>query len=307
MEPNLVKITVLQYKVKRYDRQYNLDKTIELLEEAVKEKPHFILIPNYFLQTGLETLPGETTRLLADIAKRHDTYIIGGIAEKTDEDKGYNSTFLITPKGEVKVLQSKIHMIEMEKKRLKGASRFFAEKTEHAVIGAVMCGDIFYPEVARSVALLGAEIIFVPSIMGGLTLNGLDLLSKARAVENQCYVVNANAIPFEISEERPDFLWGRSGFYAPFLDGITIKKMGAEEGLLSVVLDMDELREMKQTSKIDADTHEGLADIRGTNMFFSRRPEDYSIITDKEVQKKWDDGNIKTVHKHGKHYCEIRL
>jgi predicted amidohydrolase len=308
MDFGLIKVSALQYKVKRHDKDFNLKRTLEMVKLASEESPHFVLLPNYFMQTGLETIPGELTGLLSDLAKDNDMYVIGGVAEDTGKEKGYNSTFLINPVGQVKRLQSKVHMIEMEKKKLQGSSEFNVERTKYATVGSVMCGDIFYPEVSRCVALLGAEIIFVPSIMGGLTLNALDFLCRARAIENQCYVINANAIPFEISEEKPNLQWGGSGFYSPFLDGICIKRADNREGVLSVMLDMEDLAELRDTKGVTGSTHGDLASIRGSNLFFSRRPEDYGLITDRDIQKRWDNnGRDKALHKPGKHYCEIKF
>lgn len=277
-EPALIKISVIQARMKRFDKDYNVNRVLEMVnEELTVEKSHFICIPNYFFQTGLEMVPGKSTRALAELAVRHDAFIVGGLAEDIGEEKGVNSCFVIFPDGTIKSVQQKVHMISMEKKKLEGGKKIETLDTPLARIGCVICNDVFYPETARSLSLQGAEIIFIPSFIGGTGVRGLEAVARARAVENQVFVVNANGIPLEVSERHPELEMGGSGIYSPFLGNIDLARAGRGEEVIRAIIDLDELREVKKAKELDANNLEELAAGKSFNMLTSRRPDVYNI------------------------------
>lgn len=277
-EPDLIKVSVIQASLRRYDKEQNVERCARMIEEeAAAHSPHLICIPNYFFQRGLEEIPGPSTLALSSIAIRRDVYIIGGMGESSSDGKGYNSGFLISPDGNVRLLQRKIHMISMEKEKLNGGSIITPLDTPLGRLGCVLCNDIFYPEAARTLALQGAEIIVSPSIIGGIGTRGLEIAAKARAIENQVFVVSANGIPYEAAREHPELEMGKSGIYSPFLDKVDLALAGEEEGAIRAILDMEELRELKATLELSAKNHGQLAMGKGFNMLKSRRPEVYGL------------------------------
>lgn len=208
-------------------------------------------------------------------------YIAGGSARLSKEGIGYNSGFLICPDGQIAAVQDKIHLIAMEKRRLTGGDRIALWDTPLARIGFVLCNDIFYPETARCIALQGAEIIFAPSIIGGTGVLGLETAARARAIENQVYLVNANGIPLEAKKQYPNLPMGRSGIYSPFLEKIDMVRAGTEESTIRCLLDMEDLEELKNANELSASDHMELAEGKSFNMLAGRRPELYSAIVDK--------------------------
>lgn len=280
-EPSVLKVSVIQVKLKRYDKTYNLDRCLHYTEmEAKAEKSHIICLPNYFFQTGTEMLPGPATIALADIAVKYDVFIVGGMAESADDGKSYNTGFIIYPHGKIKRVQRKTHMIPMESRKLSAGSGYSVIDTGIAKIGFVMCNDIFYPEAARCVALQGAEIIFAPSMIGGTGVFGLKAAAMARAIENQVYFVNSNGIPLEVSEENPSLEMGWSGIYSPFLDNIVLAGAGNQEEIIRALIDLDELRDLKSSEGQNAGTLRELAEGKAFNMLASRKPELYGRIVE---------------------------
>ena len=276
--PPKLKVSVIQLKLKRYDREYNLTTALNAIEKEGKTEtkskiPHIICIPNYFLQTGMEKIPGPVTEALGKIAAGYGVWIIGGTAEDTGEEKGYNSGFLISPDGSVRVIQRKIQMISMEKFKLKGGDKIETFEIEGITMGCVMCNDIFYPEVSRILALKGAEVIFIPSMIGGKGVRGMTAVARARAIENQVYVVNANGIPYEVAEMRPQFIMGGSGIYSLFLENTDLASAGKEDVVIRAELDLKSLREVKNTSELDAFDLCQLSEGKSFNMLKSRRTE----------------------------------
>lgn len=280
-EPGLVKVSAVQSSLKRFDREYNIRRNLEMIEkEAQSERPHVICVPNYFFQTGMEPVPGPATERMAALSEEYDLYIVGGAAEYSAGEKGYNTGFITFPDGSTHVFQRKIHMIPMESRKLQGGCAYSVLDLPIARVGCVLCNDIFYPEVARCIALDGAEIIFVPSVIGGIGVRGLEVAARARAVENQVFLVNANGIPREASLEHHDLEMGYSGIYGPFLEKIDLVRAGREETVIRAVLDLDELRELKETVELDAMDHSQLARGKSFNMLANRRPEAYNRLVD---------------------------
>jgi predicted amidohydrolase len=279
-EPAIFRVSVIQPALRRYDREYNIERNLEMIrQEGETHRPHAICIPNYFFQTGLEGIPGPATERLALLARQLDTCIIGGMGEEAPGGGGFNAGFIIFPGGEIRLFQRKLHLITMEKARLQGGCGLTVMDSPLGRLGCVLCNDVFYPETARCLALQGAEIIFVPSVIGGTGIRGLEAVARARAVENQVYVVNANGIPLEAAGQNPGLEMGRSGIYSPFLEKIDLARAGTGEEAIRALLDMDELREVKRTIGLDARDASGLARGKSFNMLVDRRPSQYGEIT----------------------------
>ncbi|MCE1247337.1 MAG: carbon-nitrogen hydrolase family protein [Firmicutes bacterium] len=280
-EPSVFKVSAIQPKLKRYDREFNINRCVELISrEAEREKSHFICIPNYFFQTGTETLPGPATLKLAQLAEKFEMFIIGGMAESNADGKAYNTGFIILPDGEIRNFQRKTHMIPMESRKLSGGDGYFVIDAGLAKVGCVMCNDVFYPEAARCVALQGAEIIFSPSMIGGTGVFAMKTAAMARAVENQVYFINANGIPLEVAEDYPGLEMGWSGIYSPFPENIVLASAGSGEEVIRAYIDLDELRELKKSTGQSACNLSELAEGKAFNMLASRRPELYGRITE---------------------------
>lgn len=275
-----IRATAIQIKLKRYDRDYNLRTALEYIKKAADDGeddgvPHVLCIPNYFLQTGTERIPGPATEAIALLCRKYGVYVIGGTAEDTGNNKGFNSAFLVSPDGSVKVIQRKLHMITMEKVKLTCGDKIELFEIAGIRMGCVMCNDIFYPEVARRLAVSGAEVLFIPAMIGGRGVKGMTAVARARAIENQVYVVNANGIPCEVAEMRPNFIMGGSAVYSPFLENTDLAGAGSEETTITSLLNLDRLREVKRTSELDAFDLCQLSEGKSFNMLQSRRPDIY--------------------------------
>ncbi|MFP4498135.1 MAG: carbon-nitrogen hydrolase family protein [Vulcanimicrobiota bacterium] len=278
---NLIKVSVIQSRIKGYDKEHNINRHLKLIHRAVKEYySDFVLLPNYAFQDEIEKLPGKTTAKLEKIARELEIHIIGGMKEIDERDKVFNSAFVITPAGKTQLLQRKIHIPYAEKKIIKAALEIKAYETPLAKTGCVIGNDIFYPEVARCLALVDVEIIFFPSFMvGNNGITAMESLARARAIENQVFVVNANGIPYETARVNPDIEVGKSGIYSPFLNKVDMIRGSTGEEIINYSLDLNELRKIKKNIKMTSLDHHQLAHEKEFNMLATRRPEVYSYIT----------------------------
>ncbi len=276
----ILKACAIQPRLRRRDREHNLARVLELTERALREfRPHLVVLPNYIFQTGRDTVPGPALNPLARLAVAHDCHMVGGVARITSPERGENSAFFITPQGEVSSWQSKLHLLSSEQRRLDPGLPGELRPILFAQTGCVLCNDIFYPEVARGLALEGAEVILVPSAVAGLGVKALEIICPARALENQVFIINANMIPEEASREHPALPFGASGIYSPFSDEMILARAGGEETVITALLDLESRDEMMATSESMAAEHGDRAQIRGFNMLSGRRPQLYGTIT----------------------------
>lgn len=193
MPRNVKLATVLHRPQNSKSTQDNLNQFIGLVEEAGKQDADIICLPEAMTLVGTkhnylsaaEPIPGPSTRFLGDAAKKHNMYIVAGILEK-ENDVVYNTAVLINRQGE---LAGKYRKVSLPREEIDGGITPGEEipvfNTDFGRIGIMICWDVQFPEVARTLALKGAEVILVPIWGGNLTL------TKARAIENQVYLVTS--------------------------------------------------------------------------------------------------------------------
>jgi len=203
-----MKVAVIQLN-SRQDKQENLLKIEQFIREAAKFGAELVALPencNFLGEDKIlhaEVIPsGETTTQLSALAKELKVYIhAGSITESFTKDKSYNTSFVINPEGEVISTYRKIHLFDIE---ISGVSSYKESDTIQAgnkaelvelpfgQAGMSICYDLRFPELYRNYALAGAKILFVPAAFTRYTgMLHWEPLLRARAIENQCYVIAA--------------------------------------------------------------------------------------------------------------------
>jgi predicted amidohydrolase len=142
---------------------------------------------------------GPLERLLTRLAAELGVWIVGGTVAERDEDHIYDTAPLIAPDGEVVARYRKIHLFDVE---LPGQPPFRESATfrpghelvtheiPHARLGLAVCYDLRFPELFRGLMMLGAEVVVVPAQFQHVTGQAhWHVLLRARAIENQCFVV----------------------------------------------------------------------------------------------------------------------
>ncbi len=200
----MVKLSAVQFTPGWGDKQHNLNQIEKLLSDIEAD---IIVLPElcttgYSFLTRQEALEasedagGESPALFKRLAIERKAMIIAGFAER-EGDKVYNSALAALPDGSIRVYR-KTHLFFREKLCFdSGNSGFFV--IDHPFIdcraGIMICNDWRYPEAARSLALLGADVIACPSNLVS-TLWGIAM--PARALENKVYVAVANRCGAEV-------------------------------------------------------------------------------------------------------------
>ncbi len=132
-----------------------------------------------------ESIPGPTTERLAQVAREKNSYIVAGIYER-DGAAIYNTAVLIDRTGRFIGKYRKVYLPREEiEGGLTPGNDYPVFRTDFGKVGMMICWDLQYADPARALALRGAEMILMP-IWGGN-----ETLAKARAIENQVFLVSS--------------------------------------------------------------------------------------------------------------------
>jgi predicted amidohydrolase len=137
-----------------------------------------------------EPVGGPTTQFFREIAQNTGAVVCGGFAEE-ESGEFYNSAMLVSPEGVLGVYR-KIHLFNREKEWFSSGDRApFVIDAGGLRIGMMICFDWFFPEIARTLALKGAQVIAHPS---NLVMPYCQQAMPTRCLENRVFAVTANRI-----------------------------------------------------------------------------------------------------------------
>jgi len=194
----MINISLVQFTPVMGDPRHNLDQISNLLKGTTSD---IIVLPE-LCTTGYsfispqeafnaaEGFDGESISFFKTLANERAALVVAGFAERSG-DKVYNSAIIAMPGGKGMVYR-KSHLFYREKLCFsEGNSGFFVIKhpLKDCKVGVMICNDWRYPEAARSLALLGADIIACPS---NLVSNIWGAVMPARAIENKVFLAVAN-------------------------------------------------------------------------------------------------------------------
>jgi len=243
-----MKVGVLQFCPVFGEVDRNLDRVETLLGA---EEADLVVLPELF-NTGYQFLSrdevaslgeeipnGPTTRRLIDIARRRQLFLVGGLVEKTPSGC-YNSAVLVGPEGYIGHYR-KIHLFLKEKELFlpgdQEPSVFEVTygKSEGSSLsvrlGLMICFDWAFPEVARILALKGADVLCHPA---NLVLPYCQGAMITRALENRVFAITANRIGSEQrGEEEQLSFTGQSQVVGP--DGTLFFRLSRDAEVLKLV------------------------------------------------------------------------
>lgn len=200
------KITVscIQMDVVTGDIDHNLEKALKLFQLAKSHHPDFIVFPEMFL-TGFaypdlhkiaRIYRKEFERFFTQISEESGAYVIGGSIPEDDDHKTYNTCLIYNPYGKIIGQYRKMNLFSLteEDKNFFPGHKEHVFETNFGKIGVAICYDLRFPEIFRKMALEGAKIIFVPAQFPHPRRDHWVTLLKARAIENQVFIVGCNRV-----------------------------------------------------------------------------------------------------------------
>ncbi|WP_152656990.1 carbon-nitrogen family hydrolase [Oceanobacillus sp. CFH 90083] len=201
-----MKHAIYQMDIIPGDPESNRRRIKEWLKKQVKEdKPDMIVLPEMWTTSytldqldQIADLNGEPTRgFLKELAKTYHVHIIGGSFANKVDGAIYNTALVVNNEGEEVYAYDKIHLVPMlnEPAYLTGGkeqARVF--EIDGIKMGLFICYDLRFPEIARELALAGAEVIYIVAEWPSARKDHWKALQLARAIENQCYVISSNRV-----------------------------------------------------------------------------------------------------------------
>jgi 5-aminopentanamidase len=218
-----------------------------------------------------ELRDGPSAQRIAGIARRNGIAIAYGYAEREGTGECiYNAVQVIGPAGEFLSHYRKTHLFGPDER----AAYQPGERLERPfayggfTIGLLICYDVEYPETARALALMGADLVLVPTALPHEYASVPDFIVPARSVENQVFIAYCNRTGMENGMQ---FL-GRSCLTGP--DGKPVAAAGAGEALL-----------------IGEVSREAIHATAGSYPYLrDRRPELYGLLTSSDIATGGADG-----------------
>lgn len=244
----------------RDDRAHNLAVARDLLGRAAAEGAELAVLPEYVDHLGPvrtapkpEPIDGEFAAFFAEAARELGIWVHAGSFHEIgpDDTRTFNTTLLFDPAGETVAVYRKIHLYDVE---IAGRvsyqeSRTVAPGTETVVtavggvgIGLSICYDLRFPELYRQLAIAGAKVLVVPAaFMMHTGRDHWEVLLRARAIENQCYVVAAG----QIGDHEPSrTCFGRSMIIDPW--GTVLAQAPDTTGVVTADLDLARLATIRE-------------------------------------------------------------
>lgn len=255
------------------DVEANLDMAASLISEASGNDIQLAVLPEYFPVIGNDETEklkyqetfrnGPLQDFLADNAGKNGIWLMGGsIPLATDNmERVSNSCLLFSPQGNCTARYDKIHLFDVyvgdeqesynESNTMVAGNSVTVAETPFGNIGMSICYDLRFPEHYRKMLKHGVDIITVPSAFTEATgRRHWELLLRARAVENLCYVIAPNQ-GGKHSEKRRT--WGHSMVVDPW--GEVLSSMEFGNGVVYAELDLARQQELRKSFPALQHTH----------------------------------------------------
>ena len=235
----------------------------KLIAEAAKSGAKLVALPENFALMGEHEADklmakeidgkGPIQNFLASVAKKYSVWIVGGTIpiEGTDNNKVRAACLVYNDSGERVARYDKVHLFDVN---VPGTNEVYREsdsiepgteplvfQTPFGRMGIAICYDLRFPEIFRKMARQNVEILVVPSAFTAETgAAHWEVLLRARAVENLCYVIAPNQGGFHLNGRKT---FGHSMIIDPW--GVVLDCYKTGSGFVSAEIDRDRLEKVR--------------------------------------------------------------
>jgi len=244
-----MQIASIQMSVVENDKTATLEKGVENIRRA--KGADLIILPELWnigfmsfdrYLSEAEDKSGPTLTAMRDAARELRVYLHTGSFVEKEDGKHYNSSYLLSPEGEVLANYRKIHLFgynSREKQILDHGDKVVVVSTPLGKLGLVTCYDLRFPELFRRMVEKEAELFLVCSAWPYPRLEHWILLNRVRALENQAFLVSANTVGMNGGVQ----LLGHSMIVDPW--GIILSSGGDEETTLRAEITLDDVKKAR--------------------------------------------------------------
>jgi N-carbamoylputrescine amidase len=241
------------------DPEENLQKACKKVEEAADQGAQIVCLQELFrsqyfcreenadLFDLAEPIPGPSTQVLGEVAKRKKVAVVASLFEKRGAGLYHNTAAILDADGSVLGIYRKMHIpddpLYYEKFYFTpGDTGFLNFDTRYGRIGTLVCWDQWYPEAARLSSLQGASVLFYPTAIGWhphekarygeAQRDAWQTIQRAHGIANGIYVAAVNRTGFEGTPDNGLEFWGSSFVADPFGQVIAQASIEKEEILV---------------------------------------------------------------------------
>ena len=253
-----MKVTCIQMSMLCGQPDANFEKVSRLIEAAMSEAPDVVVLPEtwntgFFPRENAESLcdnDGVRTKAqIGALAAKYHVNIVAGSVTNVRNGKVYNSAYIFDREGACVGAYDKTHLFSPmgEHKHCTPGNSLCRFILDGVPCGIIICYDVRFPELIRSMALQGMDMLFVVSQWPKARTFHLRSLTTARAIENQMFVVCCNSC----GTAGKMVYGGNSAIIDPW--GETLALAGEEEQLLSAECDFSTLQQIRDSINVFAD------------------------------------------------------
>jgi predicted amidohydrolase len=243
------------------DREANIANADRLVRDAAARGARLVVLPEKWpllgsgaqLRAGAEPIDGPAMSWARACARELGLELVAGsFTELTADGSRQNTSLHIGPDGEIRAVYRKIHMFDVtvdgleyrESEHEDPGDEIVLSRTDDGLeLGMTICYDLRFPELYRILTLRGARVLLVPAAFTlATTRDHWEVLLRARAIENQAFVIAAN----QIGENEPGrFSGGRSMIVDPW--GVVLAQASDAVGVIVADLDLSRLQAIRSS------------------------------------------------------------
>jgi len=245
-------VSLVQMHVRKGAPRTNWPQMQQYTIQAAQQGAQLVVFPELWdaggaFDKGREIASGLSGGLFAQVvalARQHDIHILGSLYEKRGAGV-YNTMAVISPRNGVMGAYRKIHLFPLmdEDQWLLPGEAPLVIDMPWGRTGFAICYDLRFPELFRRYAAERADMVIMPMAWPHPRLAHYRTLLRARAIENQCYMIAVNRVGPE--EENGAQFFGHSSIIDPW--GETVIEVGETEGIFTVTLDLTKVQQVRRT------------------------------------------------------------
>ena len=261
-----MRLACAQMDVRLGDAAFNFAHAEELVRKAAKEGADVVLLPEtwnlgFFPKEGLQELAdpdGENVKAaFGPLAKELSVNIVCGSAVTLRDGKVCNTAYVFDRGGNCVASYDKTHLFTPmgEQETFTPGDSLCTFTLDGVYCGLIICYDLRFPELMRSLVLQGADLLFVPAEWPAVRVMHWQTLNRARAIENQIFLACCNGC----GTAGETVYGGHSAVYDPW--GELLAEAGDREEIILADCDFSIKEKIRES----------------INVFRDRRPELYKL------------------------------
>ena len=270
-----INVYAVQMNAKIGDKKSNFKKVTMLAERDISNADIIVLpevwtcgwAPKIFRESAESLQNSETIKFLSNLAKKHNSWVIGGSFITKDGEHFHNTCPVLNRKGELVTTYSKNHLFSYygcdEGKFVEVGKSPVMVNIEGVKVGLTICYDIRFPEIYRAYRKAGADLLVNCAAWGLKKPVPWECMTRSRAVENQTYMIALTQSGYIENDE-----WNIGHSRIIDYKGETISEIKDQnEGAMSAVLDFTPMYEFREKCKCINDIRENYEVVYEKNIF----------------------------------------